>query len=109
MRFLVSFALSIAFAPVILAADSTPLNCEMQLADIRAACESVEATALQGNAAQLGRPVPSREVVRLPAHGTAKAKKWGFSCISGVAMRRLPNGWQQLRTRDYQHIRCQDL
>ena len=109
MRFLVSLGLSIVLVPVVLAADSTPLNCRDHTFRTRSICNELEASMLQQNARHRGRPVPTRAVIRLPAHGTAKAKEWGFSCISGAAMRRLPNGWEQLRTQDHQHIRCEDL
>ncbi|MES2670151.1 MAG: hypothetical protein V4673_06995 [Pseudomonadota bacterium] len=108
MRFIVSFALSIAFSPVVLA-DSTPFNCELLATDVLSTCARLEAMTVQGNARSRGRPVPTRAVIRLPAHGTKKAKDWGFACISGAAMRRLPNGWEQMRTRDHQHIRCEDI
>lgn len=109
MRFLGSILLSIAFPPVVLSADSTPLNCEQQLPHVRAICVDLEGQIVQQEARQRGRPVPSRAAIQLPAYGTEKAKEWGFACISGAAMRRLPNGWEQLRTRGHHHIRCKDI
>ena len=108
MRFPVSFVLLIALAPAILAADPAPLDCHKQPLH-RKFCEQIEASIVQGDARTRGRPIPTIAVLELPAHGSAKAKEWGFACISGVSMRRLPNGWEQLRTRDHQHIRCRNL
>ena len=109
MKSLGSILLSIVLAPVVSAADSTPLNCREHTIRTRDICNELEASMLQQNARHRGRPVPTRAVIRLPAHGTVKAKEWGFECMSGAAMRRLPNGWEQLRTRDHQHMRCEDL
>ena len=108
MRFPVSFVFLILLAPAVLAADPAPLNCDDQLV-YRSFCKKIERDIVQGGARRQGRPIPTIAVLKLPAHGTAKAKEWGFACISGVSMRRLPNGWEQLRTRDHQHIRCTSL
>lgn len=109
MKFFGSILLSIVLVPVVLAADPTPFNCDTVSIHMRGTCARIEAQLVQQEARQRGRPVPTKAVLKLPAHGSAKAKEWGFACISGVSMRRLRNGWEQLRTRDHEHIRCEDL
>jgi hypothetical protein len=53
-----------------------------------------------------GRPQASNEVLTLPAHGTAAAKQSGVACMSGLAMRRLSNGWEQVRDSSANYVRC---
>lgn len=53
-----------------------------------------------------GRPQPSNEVLALPAHGTAAARESGVACMGGLAMRRLPNGWEQVRDANANYVRC---
>jgi hypothetical protein len=98
--------LSAALATSSFAADITPLNCDKVAFFQRETCWMLEAKLVQDAPRIYGRPVPSTEVVRLPAHGTAEAKKLGYACLAGTAMRRLPNGWEQLRNRSHQHLRC---
>jgi hypothetical protein len=59
-------------------------------------CQSIETATIQNEARRQGRPTPSQTVIKLPAMGTAAAKDLGYACISGTAMRRLPNGWEQV-------------
>ena len=56
-----------------------------------------------------GMPRPSKEVVALPAHGTVAAKTHGIACMGQLAMRRLNNGWEQLRDGEGNYLRCRDL
>jgi hypothetical protein len=53
-----------------------------------------------------GKPQASGEVLALPAHGTAAARESGVECMGGLAMRRLPNGWEQVRDSSANYIRC---
>jgi hypothetical protein len=53
-----------------------------------------------------GRPQASNEVLTLPAHGTSAAKQSGVACMGGLAMRRLPNGWEQIRDSNANYLRC---
>lgn len=98
--------LSAAFCSPSFAADVTPLNCDKVAFFQRETCRMLEAKIVQDPPRIHGRPVPSTEVVKLPAHGTAEAKKLGYACLGGTAMRRLPNGWEQLRNQSHQHLRC---
>lgn len=56
-----------------------------------------------------GQPQGSATVVQLPAHGTAQSKSSGYACMGGLAMRRLPNGWEQLKDQGGNFLRCTDL
>lgn len=56
-----------------------------------------------------GRPQASNERLAIPAYGSAEAKRTGFSCIDGLAMRRLQNGWEQLRDGSGNFYRCTPL
>jgi len=56
-----------------------------------------------------GRPQASGEWLSIPAYGSAEAKRTGFACMGGLAMRRLPNGWEQLRDRSNNFYRCKPL
>ena len=55
-----------------------------------------------------GKPQASDEVVTLPAHGTPEAKRSGYACVGGLAMRRLQNGWEQVRDSRSNFVRCVD-
>lgn len=73
-------------------------------------CEQLDYDVGSGSTRRLfGMPRPSREVVTLPAHGTPEAKQYGVACMNQLAMRRLDNGWEQLRDRDGNYLRCRDL
>lgn len=69
-------------------------------------CERSDVTTAQQLARIYGRPVPSDRILDLPAHGTEWAKKLGYACISGTIMKRLPNGWEQVRDTQYRYARC---
>lgn len=69
-------------------------------------CRGVESELVQSSAKRGGQPVPSRRIVDLPASGTPDATGLGLACISGSAMRRLHNGWEQLRDGSGNWLRC---
>lgn len=97
-----------------MAAGTTPFNCEQYRwpnhphPGMKVFCDRLEADTLQGESKQAGRPKPSTEVVALPAMGTDAAKRSGMACIGGQAMRRLSNGWEQLRKSNGEWLRCRD-
>jgi hypothetical protein len=72
----------------------------------RKICEDSDTRTQQAIAKIYGRPQPSTAVVELPGYGTDAAKKLGLACISGTAMRRLANGWEQLRDDQQRFLRC---
>lgn len=82
------------------AKDTTPMNCEQYNSHphpaIKPMCERMERNSLQRESAMQGRPSPSGSVVDLPAMGSAEAKASGYACVGGQAMRKLPNGWEQV-------------
>lgn len=82
------------------AKDTTPFNCENYRTHphplMKPLCEEWESNALQSEARRAGRPGPSTVVVDLPALGSAEGKRTGIICVGGQAMRRIPNGWEQL-------------
>lgn len=86
-----------------------PLKCQ-QHADprIRLYCAEIERSLIQGEARRQGLPTPSSEIVRMPAYGSAEAKQLGAACMGGTAMRRLNNGWEQLRNAKGQWLRCRE-
>lgn len=77
---------------------ATPLKCD-QHADprYRLLCNDIERAHVQAMAKRQGLPVPSADVISLPLMGSAGARALGAATIGGTAMRRLPNGWEQLR------------
>ncbi len=81
---------------------TTPFNCEQYRwpshpdPRVKIYCEKVEASTLQGEARRAGRPGPSDDVIRLPALGSEAAAESGRACVGGQAMRKLPNGWEQV-------------
>ncbi len=88
---------------------ATPLDCKQHLDPrIRLFCNDMERSIVQGTAKRQGMPVPSSEVVALPAMGTADAKALGAACVGGAAMRRLSNGWEQLRNSQGHWVRCRE-
>ena len=100
------------------AQDTTPYNCErLTIAKtgswaapiIRDLCEKQEARNGQAFAKILGKPRPSLSVYELPAYGSSEAKRTGLACVGGTAMHRLRNGWEQLRDRQQNWLRCRDL
>jgi len=86
-----------------------PMKCD-QFVDprMRLICSDVEKAYVQGEARRQGLPTPSAEVVRLPAYGSAESKRIGAACMGGAAMRRLSNGWEQLRNGKGEWLRCRD-
>jgi hypothetical protein len=88
---------------------ATPLKCD-QHADprYRLLCNDIERAHVQGMAKRQGLPVPSADVISLPSMGSAGAKALGAACIGGTAMRRLPNGWEQLRDAQGNWRRCRE-
>ncbi|MDR6840697.1 hypothetical protein [Pseudoxanthomonas sacheonensis] len=82
--------------------DTTPLDCEKYRAHPHPGmigfCQGMETSLLQNEARRQGRPTPSQSVIRLPTMGTPAAKELGYACIGGSAMRKLPNGWEQVAT-----------
>lgn len=95
----------------------TPQDCEafarqphpLGRAWLRSVCEDTNFTFGTMYAKQYGMPRPSQSVIGLPAHGSADAKAFGVACMGGLAMRRLQNGWEQLRDRSGNYQRCRDL
>lgn len=105
-------------APLASANDTTPFQCErLTVAKTRSwaapilrdFCEKQEASNGQTMAKLLGKPRPSTQVYLLPSYGSAEAKRTGLACVGGTAMRRLANGWEQLRDRQHNWVRCRDL
>lgn len=74
----------------------------------RRMCERSDAQTAQALARIFGQPQPSSDVWNLPAYGTPLANQLGFACIDGLAMRRLANGWEQLRDESHRYRRCRD-
>lgn len=104
--------------PSVHADDTTPFQCErLTIAKTRSwvapilrdFCEKQEAHHGQAFAKIQGKPRPSAEVYLLPSYGSAEAKRTGLACVGGTAMRKLPNGWEQLRDRQHNWVRCRDL
>ncbi|WP_254051103.1 hypothetical protein [Stenotrophomonas sp. ESTM1D_MKCIP4_1] len=93
---------------------TTPFNCEQYAwpdhphTGMKAYCASIEASTLQSEARQAGRPGPSSEVRVLPALGSAEAKRTGTACIGGQAFRRLANGWEQVASPSGGWLRCRE-
>lgn len=86
-----------------------PLKCQQHLDPrIRLYCAEIERSLIQNEAHRQGIPRPSGEIVRLPAYGSADAKRLGAACMGGTAMRRLSNGWEQLRNAKGEWLRCRE-
>ena len=104
-------------APLANANDTTPFQCErLTIAKTRSwtapilrdFCENSEARNGLAMAQLLGRPRPSTQVYVLPSHGSEDAKSTGLPCVGGTAMKKLPNGWEQLRDQHHRWVRCRD-
>lgn len=96
-------------APKVNNLGAEPLNCQRHLDPrIRLYCADIERSLIQGEARRQGTPVPSSEIVRMPAYGSAAAKQLGAACMGGAAMRRLSNGWEQLRNFKGEWVRCRE-
>lgn len=86
-----------------------PLKCQQHVDPrIRLYCAEIERSLIQGEARRQGIPTPSSEIVRMPAYGTPEAKQLGAACMGGTAMRRLSNGWEQLRNAKGEWLRCRE-
>jgi hypothetical protein len=91
---------------------TTPFNCEQYRwpnhphPGVKPYCDQVEASTLQGEARRAGRPGPSDEVIKLPALGSDAAARSGRACVGGQAMRKLPNGWEQISSPNGGWQRC---
>lgn len=97
-----------------MANSTTPFNCEDQRwpkhphPGMKAFCDRLEARTLQDEAHRAGRPGPSADVVRLPSLGSDGARRSGFACVGGQAMRKLPNGWAQVSAPSGGWQRCRE-
>lgn len=88
---------------------SEPLKCQQHAhPDVRAYCAEIERWYVQSEARRQGLPTPSSELIRLPAYGTSESKQLGAACMGGTAMRRLSNGWEQLRNAKGEWLRCRE-
>lgn len=81
---------------------TTPFDCQQYRwpnhlhPGMKAYCDRLEARVLQDEARRAGRPGPSDDVISLPALGSDAAIRSGRACVGGQAMRKLPNGWEQV-------------
>lgn len=93
-----------------MAKDTTPLNCEQYRnhphPNMQRMCQNWENSMVQGDAQRQGRPSPSSEIIDLPALGSSEAKQLGYACVGGQAMRKLPNGWEQVSSPQGGWQRC---
>ncbi len=69
-------------------------------------CEQINAIHKQSTAHLLGRPQPSKKVLKVPAHGTDEAKRLGVACMGGLVMLRIENGWKQALDNDHRYYTC---
>ena len=112
-------AVAILMSPLAFAQkDTTPFNCEQ--VDARAMrtihpaafgqlCRNLEANHMRSMAKLTGQPRPSKTVVNLPEYGTQLAIDTGLACMSGQAMRRLANGWEQILDETGNWQRCEPM
>lgn len=85
----------------------TDLRCERyEWRQHKTICQALEREMFQNLPHRLGRPIAASEVVYLPERGTPDANAMGLACIGGQAMRRLKNGWEQLRGNNGGWVRC---
>ena len=93
-----------------MAKDTTPLNCDQYrnhpYPNMQRICQGWENAMVQGDAQRQGRPGPSSDIVDLPPLGSSAAKQLGYACVGGQAMRKLPNGWEQLSSPSGGWQRC---
>jgi len=82
------------------AKDTTPFQCEALRDHIypgmKSLCNQIESDHIRSEARRAGRPGPSLTVIDLPPLGSAEGKRLGIVCIGGQAMRKIPNGWEQV-------------
>lgn len=91
-------------------AGAEPFRCrENPNPQLRQLCADIERGYIQGEARRQGLPVPSGELVRLPAYGSTESIELGVACMGGTGMRRLSNGWEQLRNAKGEWLRCRDM
>jgi hypothetical protein len=111
-------ALAAMATPLAVRADTTPFNCEKvdeqvllppQAFALRRLCQRLESNTLRSAARRLGTPRPSESIVELPNYGTELSTNTGLACMGGQAMRRLPNGWEQLRDETGNWQRCEPM
>lgn len=69
-------------------------------------CERTDARNKQSMARILGRPQPSTTVLKVPAHGTPDAQRYGVACMGGLVMLRIKNGWEQALDTDRRYYTC---
>lgn len=82
----------------------SPLNPYAYL--FRDYCEQSNARYKQTAAKIMGRPQPSTTVLKVPAHGTPEAKRYGVACMGGLVMLRIKNGWEQALDADRRYYTC---
>ena len=91
---------------------TTPFDCQQYRwpnhphPGMKAYCDRLEASTLQGEARRAGRPGPSDDVISLPALGSDAAARSGHACVGGQAMRKLSNGWEQVASPSGGWQRC---
>jgi len=91
---------------------TTPFNCEQYRwpnhphPGVKPYCDRIEAQTLQDEARRAGRPGPSDGVISLPELGSDAATRLGRACVGGQAMRKLPNGWEQVSSPSGGWQRC---
>ncbi|WP_115042890.1 hypothetical protein [Xanthomonas arboricola] len=94
-----------------MARDTTPFNCEQYRAHphpgIVLHCQGIENMTLRNEARSQGRPASSNSIIALPGLGTEEAKRLGYACVAGQAMKRLRNGWEQMSAAAGGWQRCQ--
>jgi hypothetical protein len=69
-------------------------------------CEQSDARLKQTIAKIYGRPQPSTTVLKVPAHGTPEAKRYGVACMGGLVMLQIKNGWEQALDTDRRYYTC---
>lgn len=106
------------YAPLAIANDTTPFQCErLTIAKtgswvapiLRDFCEKQESQQWPVDGQATRQPRPSTQVYLLPGYGSTEAKRTGLACMGGTAMRKLANGWEQLRDQQHNWGRCRDL
>lgn len=69
-------------------------------------CEGQDIQFKQSMARLHGRPQPSTKVLKVPAHGSPEAKRYGVACMGGLVMLRIKNGWEQALDSDHRYYTC---
>jgi hypothetical protein len=73
---------------------------------IREHCERTTSQYKQDVARIYGRPQPSTKVLTVPMHGSTEATRYGVSCMGGLVMLRIRNGWEQALDSDKRYYTC---